>query len=76
MAKSIRSKHRRRMRSVKREKFAKKDLAKLKATLMRDVINNPDADSEMADIVTGNTSTPLLHQYIALVCFKNKTLTE
>ena len=69
MAKSIRSKHRRRMRSVKREKFAKKDLQKLKATLMRDAINNPDAaESEMSDIVTGNTLLTLVVGFCLCVC--------
>lgn len=46
------------MRSVKREKFAKKDLVKLKATVMRDVINNKEVD--MADIATGNATVLLL----------------
>ena len=70
MAKSIRSKHRRRMRSVKRDKFAKKDLVKLKATLMRDdVLNNLGANSEMADIATGNvSSTPFKKIPIAPNC--------
>ncbi|KAK7101993.1 protein LLP-like [Littorina saxatilis] len=60
MAKSMRSKHRRRMRSVKREKFAKKDLVKLKATVMRDVINNKEVD--MADIATVKTASALKDQ--------------
>ncbi|XP_076468921.1 protein LLP-like [Babylonia areolata] len=60
MAKSIRSKHRRRMRSVKREKFDKKIVAKLKETVSKDVLNNPDVD--MSDIVTVKTATELKDQ--------------
>lgn len=53
----MRSKHRRRMRSVKREKFDKKQLVKLKATLARDLLANKDAD--MADICTVKAASDL-----------------
>ncbi|CAL1544547.1 unnamed protein product [Lymnaea stagnalis] len=44
MAKSIRSKHRRKMRNVKRQHYAKKDLEKLKQVVAR--------ASELSEIVT------------------------
>ncbi|KAL8621356.1 hypothetical protein ACOMHN_053377 [Nucella lapillus] len=60
MAKSIRSKHRRRMRSVKREKFDKKLLIRLKDTLAKDVLNNPEV--HMDDIATVKTASELKEQ--------------
>eukprot|EP00745_Piridium_sociabile_P024235 TRINITY_DN38196_c0_g1_i2.p3 TRINITY_DN38196_c0_g1~~TRINITY_DN38196_c0_g1_i2.p3 ORF type:complete len:150 (-),score=42.55 TRINITY_DN38196_c0_g1_i2:129-530(-) len=60
MAKSIRSKHRRRMRSTKRDKFDKKVLTKLKESVSRDVLNNPDVD--MSDIATVKTASEIKEQ--------------
>ena len=51
MAKSIRSKRRRRMRSVKRKIFEPKVLASLKVAIKNDVLSNPDV--EMKDTCTG-----------------------
>ena len=51
MAKSIRSKHRRKMRNIKREKFGKKELEILKKTVVKAVVAN---DVEMKDTCTGN----------------------
>ncbi len=52
MAKSLRSKHRRKMRAVKRVKNAPKELARLKKVLaVKDVIGE-----EMMDLVEGMAS--------------------
>ena len=51
MAKSLRSKVKRKMRALKRIKNAPKELARLKKTLGLDVL----MDTEVTDLVTGNT---------------------
>ena len=51
MAKSLRSKVKRKMRALKRIKNAPKELARLKKTLGIDVL----MDTEVTDLVTGNT---------------------
>lgn len=55
MAKSIRSKHRRQMRNIKRQKFAQKELVKLKATVMRDILNK-DSENAMEEVCTSKLS--------------------
>ncbi|KAH3886079.1 protein LLP-like [Dreissena polymorpha] len=52
MAKSLRSKHRRRMRSVKREKYGKKQIEILKSTLANAVTK----DVEMKELCTVKTA--------------------
>ena len=51
MAKSIRSKHKRKMRAIKRKKSEVKELAKLKQVLGLD---NQMISDDMKDLVTGN----------------------
>lgn len=58
MAKSLRSKWRRKCRAIKRERYAVKELARLKKTLGIDA--NESKDVEMADIseiATGEVHT-------------------
>lgn len=64
MAKSIRSKWKRKMRAVKRERYGKKELERLKKTLgITD--NNSESTSEMVDVsdmVTLKTKDEILQQ--------------
>ena len=53
MAKSIRSKWRRKMRSERREKFGKKELEKLKSIVQK---SEKSDDVEMKNLYTGETS--------------------
>ena len=53
MAKSLRSKWKRKMRKIKREKYAPKELAKLKEVLAIGKKGQPQ-DEEMKELVTGN----------------------
>ncbi|KAL5014643.1 hypothetical protein ScPMuIL_008913 [Solemya velum] len=57
MAKSIRSKWRRKMRNVKREKYGKKNLDQLKKILVKDDVTN--MDSEMKELCTVKTATQI-----------------
>lgn len=50
MAKSIRSKRKRMLRNIKRERYAKKDLEKLKQMV---ALAEKDKDTEMKDLYTG-----------------------
>lgn len=50
MAKSIRSKRKRMLRNIKRERYAKKDLEKLKEMV---ALAEKDKDTEMKELYTG-----------------------
>lgn len=50
MAKSIRSKRKRMLRNIKRERYAKKDLEKLKQMV---ALAEKDKDTEMKELYTG-----------------------
>lgn len=50
MAKSIRSKRKRMLRNIKRERYAKKDLEKLKEMV---ALAEKDKDTEMKELFTG-----------------------
>ena len=56
MAKSLRSKRRRKMRSIKREKYGKKELERLKGILDK----AKDQDVEMKDLYTGKLDNLVL----------------
>lgn len=57
MAKSLRSKWRRKCRAVKRERYGEKELARLKKTLGIDENAPVDSDmKEISDIATGKPS--------------------
>ncbi|KAL3851808.1 hypothetical protein ACJMK2_015514 [Sinanodonta woodiana] len=58
MAKSLRSKWKRKMRNVRREKFAKKELEQLKKT----VAAGDSGIAEMKEIYTVKTATDLKHE--------------
>lgn len=54
MAKSIRSKRKRMLRNIKRERYAKKELEKLKQVV---ALAEKDKDADMKDLYTGKTTT-------------------
>lgn len=43
------------MRNIKRQKFAQKELVKLKATVMRDILNK-DSENAMEEVCTSKLS--------------------
>jgi hypothetical protein len=56
MAKSLRSKWKKRMRAVKRVKYGERELERLKATIANDIYNKKPADdliTDISDIATG-----------------------
>lgn len=55
MAKSIRSKRKRMLRNIKRERYAKKDLEKLKQMV---ALAEKDKDTEMKELYTGTKKKP------------------
>lgn len=55
MAKSIRSKRKRMLRNIKRERYAKKDLEKLKEMV---ALAEKDKDTEMKELYTGKKKPP------------------
>ena len=64
MAKSLRSKRKRKMRAIKRERYGKKELEMLKQTV--EGINNTK-DEEMKEIYKGTKSwseSDILHKYL------------
>lgn len=68
MAKSLRSKWRRKMRAVKRERYAVKELKQLKSILEN--VENKDVD--MSDICTGKLTFLLLFLQNILPLLKSK----
>ncbi|BFZ08737.1 hypothetical protein BsWGS_11776 [Bradybaena similaris] len=56
MAKSIRSKHRRRMRNIKRQHYAKRDLERLKRLAIK--------SSELKDVVTMKSAEEIKQQTV------------
>lgn len=71
MAKSIRSKHRRKMRAVKREKFGKKELERLKGVVKK---AKEKDDVEVMEILTGNFHDLTFTSYICKSVFMSDFL--
>lgn len=61
MAKSIRSKRKRMLRNIKRERYAKKDLEKLKEMV---ALAEKDKDTEMKELYTGKRSVDGEHTVV------------
>lgn len=73
MAKSLRSKWRRKCRAVKRVRYGEKELAMLKKTLGIDESGAPDSEmKEISDIATGEKGNCESYKLLLTLILKHK----